>query len=313
MDEKLKQLRDGLNKILIGQAELVDQLLAALIAGGHVLIEGVPGLGKTLLVQALSMLSGSEFKRIQFTPDLMPADIVGTTVFSPVQGSFTLKKGPVFTNLLLADEINRSPAKTQAALLEALQEGQVTIDGATHPLPPFFLCLATQNPLEMEGTYPLPEAQLDRFLMKLKIGYPTEEGERKILDLYTGGQSVSRLPLGGLLPVCTAEDFLRWRDECSRVLTDEKIRDYVVAAVRTTRKTQGVAFGVSPRGAVALLGAARAVAYLEGRDFVIPEDVKQAALPVLRHRVLLEPEYELEGVEPDQVISGIMGALPVPR
>lgn len=309
----LERVQGELRKVIVGQDQVIEQLLVALLAGGHVLLEGVPGLAKTLLARSLGQALGIGFKRIQFTPDLMPADVIGTSIFNPKELSFQVKYGPLFTNLLLADEINRTPPKTQAALLEAMEERQVTIDGQSWLLPNPFMVMATQNPIEFEGTYPLPEAQLDRFLMKIRMGYPDQEEERQILERHYQGFRAQELSEAGLESVLDAEGLKALRGAHRQIVVAAPMLDYINAVVRTTRAWSSLAMGASPRGAVALLVTAQSLALLRGRDFVTPDDVKEMALPVLRHRVLLRPEAEVEGVQADQVLQQVLQSLPVPR
>lgn len=309
----IERLREGLGRAVKGQRELIDASIAALVAGGHILVEGAPGLGKTLLARALAKLVDCSFKRVQCTPDLMPADLVGTTVYVPERGSFEPRRGPVFCDLLLADEVNRATPKTQSALLEAMQEGQVTIDGETSPLPPLFTCVATQNPIEMEGTYPLPEAQLDRFLVKVDVGYPSEAEELELLSMYAAGLSPNELPLAGLGPVMGRAEVLALRKAARGVMVDAKICAYAAAIVRATRGRAGISLGASPRAAIALIGIGRARALMEGRDFVIPEDIKALALPVLRHRIRLAPEVEMEGGTEDEAVARVLDSVAAPR
>jgi len=309
----LQKVQSELQKVIVGQEQVMEQLLVALLAGGHVLLEGVPGLAKTLLVRSLGQVLGLQFKRIQFTPDLMPADVIGTSVFNPKELTFQVRRGPIFTNLLLADEINRTPPKTQSALLEAMEERQATIDGQPHPLPDPFMVFATQNPVEFEGTYPLPEAQLDRFLMKIQIDYPTEDEEREILERHYRGFRAQELDRAGLEPVVDAAGLTALRQAPRGVTVEGRVLDYINAIIRATREWSTLAMGASPRGAIALLSTAQSLALLRGRDFVVPDDVKEMALPVLRHRILLRPEAEVEGVRADQVLEQILQALPVPR
>jgi len=311
--DTLRRVETELRKVIVGQDQVVEQLLVALLAGGHVLIEGVPGLAKTLMVRSLAQVLGIEFRRIQFTPDLMPADVIGTTVFNPKDLTFEVKRGPIFTNLLLADEINRTPPKTQSALLEAMEERHVTLDGQPYPLPQPFMVIATQNPIEYEGTYPLPEAQLDRFLMKVRIDYPAEDEERTILERHYQGFRAQELEQAGLEKVLDAGGLLALRAAHRRVTVEAKVLDYINHVVRATRNWSSLAVGASPRGAVALLVSSQSLALLRGRDYVVPDDVKEMARPVLRHRVLLRPEAEVEGVQADQVLEQILQSLPVPR
>ncbi|HEX6927090.1 MAG TPA: MoxR family ATPase [Longimicrobiaceae bacterium] len=300
--ERARAVEAQLSRVVLGQEEVLHQLLVALLAGGHVLLEGVPGVAKTLAIRALARTLDVRFGRVQFTPDLMPIDLTGTSILDELRREFVFHPGPIFTDLLLADEINRAPAKTQSALLEAMQERQVTTDGVTRPLPPSFTVFASQNPVEYEGTYPLPEAQLDRFLLKVVVPYPDAEAERAILDLYADGFSSDRTESFGIEPVASAEDLLRLRAAVAAVHVEPSIRDYITAIVRSTREDAALALGASPRAGVSLFLAARAEALLAGRDFVTPDDVKSLALPVLRHRILLSPEAELEGERPDSRI-----------
>jgi len=306
-----KRLESELASVVLGQKEASRQLVIALLAGGHVLLEGPPGLGKTLLVQTLARLLHAEFRRIQFTPDLMPADITGTTILRPDSREFRFQPGPIFTQILLADEINRTPPKTQAALLEAMQERQVTVDGTTHPLPASFFVAATQNPLEYEGTYPLPEAQLDRFFMKIAVGYPDADAERAILDVHA--QSMRMVPpaAGSLAPVLDASELETLRAEAASVFVDGSVSDYIVRLVRSTREHRRVYLGASSRAAVMLLFASKTAAACEGREFVRPDDVKTIAAAVLRHRLILRPEAEVEGIGTDQVVTDLLASVEV--
>ena len=306
-------MRAEIAKAVVGQAQVVDQVLAGLIAGGHVLIEGVPGLGKTLLVQALARTFSGTYRRIQFTPDLMPADVCGHTLYDQATRQFTTRRGPVFTHLLLADEINRAPAKTQAALLEVMQELQVTIEGAALPLEPPFMVLATQNPIEHEGTYALPEAQLDRFLLKVRIDYPDHAEETQLVRQVTAGQVGDRLNVDAVTPVITPEGVLALQRAAAQLRLDDAVQDYAVRIVRATRTWSGVAAGAGPRGGIALVRAARAAALLAGRDFVTPDDVKGMALPALRHRVTPSPELEIEGHGADSILHALLEKTSAPR
>jgi MoxR-like ATPase len=308
-----KQLKEELCKVIVGQENVVEHALIALFSGGHILIEGVPGLGKTLLADSLSHIIGCEFKRIQFTPDLMPSDIIGTTVFNVEDNSFQVKKGPVFTNILLADEVNRSPAKTQSALLEAMQERQVTIDGTIYPLDDFFICFATQNPIEMEGTYPLPEAQIDRFLMKILISYPRLEDENMILMNYRSGFHAEHPETSGIQHVTDAAAMAKAAGDVQGVVVDDKIINYITRIVSLTRNYSGISIGASPRGSVALFKTSRVKAIIEGRDYVNPDDVKTMACPVLRHRLILDAESEIEGITADDFLHKIIEEIEVPR
>jgi MoxR-like ATPase len=306
-------VRAEVGKAVVGQSEAVDSLLIGLITGGHVLLEGVPGTAKTLLARSLAFSIEASFKRIQFSPDLMPADVVGTNVFDLERQTFSLRRGPVFANLVLADEINRTPPKTQSALLEAMQEGQVTIDGTSHPLPQPFMVVATQNPVEYEGTYPLPEAQLDRFQQKVTIDYPDPDAEAEILRRHLSGLEMTDLAQFGMKPAATTADVLAARASLADVVVDEGVIGYVAAVVRSTREHAAVALGASPRAGVSLLVASKARALLDGRAFVTPDDVKRMAVPCLRHRVLLRPEVEIEGMAADSVLRDVLDMVPVPR
>ena len=308
-----KQMRSQIGNAVVGQVDAIDQILAALIAGGHVLIEGVPGLGKTLLVRALAQTFGGKFARIQFTPDLMPADVTGHTLYDQNSGQFTTRRGPVFTNLLLADEINRAPAKTQAALLEVMQEGQVTIEGASHQLEPPFMVLATQNPIEQEGTYALPEAQLDRFLMKVRIDYPDQEDEMRMVARITSNQIGEKLNVSQVNSIVQPDNILALQSVAAAVRVDDAVFDYAVRIVRATRTWNGVSAGAGPRGGIALVRAARSMALMQGRSFVTPDDIKSMALPSLRHRIALAPELEIEGQSTDQVLVRLLEEVEAPR
>ena len=311
--ELAAQLKIEISKAVIGQKQVVHEALIALIAGGNVLIEGVPGLGKTLLVRALAATFSGEFNRVQFTPDLMPADITGHTLYDMDNKTFTMRKGPVFTNLLLADEINRAPAKTQSALLEVMQERQVTIEGEAHPVPLPFMTLATQNPLEQEGTYPLPEAQLDRFLLKIYIDYPDDKEETQMVASVTNKQSGNQLNISNVNNVATPETISAMQKLAANIEADQSVIDYAVRIVRATRDWQGLSIGAGPRGSISLISAARAQAMLNARDHITPDDIKDIALPVLRHRVGLAPEMELEGYTTDQILLGILDKIEAPR
>jgi MoxR-like ATPase len=317
--ELLNTLRGELAKAVVGQAEAVEQTLVALVASGHVLIEGVPGLGKTLLARALAKSMSLSYARVQFTPDLMPSDISGHAVLDlsapGEQGLGTLRvhQGPVFTNILLTDEINRAPAKTQSALLEVMQEYQVTLEGRTLPLPLPFMVLATQNPIDTEGTYPLPEAQLDRFLLKISMGYPSAEEENAIVRASTDGQAGNLLPLDALEPRMEQRHVQSLQKMAGYLRADERVLDYAVRIVRATRQWPGLSAGAGPRGAIALVRTARACALLQGRDFVTPDDVKRHALAALRHRVLLSPDAQLEGRSPDDLLRAAMDSVQAPR
>ena len=311
--QSAQRMRDEIAKAVVGQREVIDHVLVALYAAGHALLEGVPGLGKTLIVKALGKTFGGSFGRIQFTPDLMPADVTGHTIFEEQGQRFRIRKGPVFTNLLLADEINRAPAKTQAALLEVMQERQVTIEGRALPLEPPFMTLGTQNPVELEGTYPLPEAQLDRFLVKILIRYPEEEDEFALVRRVTSGLIGDILDVSQVEQVVGPEEILQIQRTVSSLTVDEAVYGYAVRVVRRTREWPGVAVGAGPRGGIALLRAARAYALLSGRDFVTPDDVKHMAPPCLRHRMMLAPELEIEGRDADSVLEALLEEVEAPR
>ena len=306
----MNTIRRRVGRVFLGQASVLDQVLAAFLAGGHVLIEGKPGLGKTHLVLALAQTFGGVFKRIQFTPDLMPSDVTGHTLYDMGAQQFRLRRGPVFTNLLLADEINRAPAKTQAALLEVMQEVQVTIDGESHALPPPFMTLATQNPIEQEGTYPLPEAQLDRFLMKVVIDYPEKHDEEQIVgELLTG----TGLKSAEILQVCDVEGILAAQRAVASVRVTPEVIAYAVRLARATREAQGLALGAGTRGAISLVRVAKSFAAMAGRDFATPDDIKSAALPVLRHRVIVTPELAISGQTADDALTAIVSQTEAPR
>ena len=301
--ELLGQLRQEIGRAVVGQQAAVEQVIVTLVASGHVLIEGVPGLGKTLLVRALAQALSLNQARVQFTPDMMPSDITGHAVLNPVTHELRIVRGPVFTNILLADEINRAPAKTQSALLEVMQEYQVTLEGQTHTLPKPFIVLATQNPVETEGTYPLPEAQLDRFLLKIEIGYPGPEDEVAVVLRTTSGQSGDQLPLADVKPRLNERIVLGLQQIAARQKVDPKVIDYAVRIVRATRDWPGLAVGSGSRGAIALVRAARVAALMDGRDYATPDDVKKFALPALRHRIALTPDALLEGRKPADLRS----------
>jgi MoxR-like ATPase len=305
------RVRDEVGKAVVGQERVVTALVVALLVRGHVLLEGVPGVAKTLLVKALAASLDLEFKRLQFTPDLMPSDVVGQLIYERQQ--FRFRPGPVFTNFLLADEVNRTPPKTQAALLEAMEEHQVSVEGEAQPLPDPFLVVATQNPVEYEGTYPLPEAELDRFLLKVLVDYPSAEEEAAILARHDKGLDPHDLVSVGIRPVAGAKDLAAARKEVAAVTVDDRVRDYIVSVVRATRESPSVSLGASPRGATMVLWASKAWAWLAAKPFVTPDEVKAVALPTLRHRIQLRPEVELEGATPDGVLNGVLASVPVPR
>ncbi|RZD83512.1 AAA family ATPase [Streptomyces albidoflavus] len=309
----LEAVRAEIGKAVVGQDPVVTGLVIALLCRGHVLLEGVPGVAKTLLVRALAAAVELETKRVQFTPDLMPSDVTGSPVFDARTSEFSFQPGPVFTNLLLADEINRTPPKTQASLLEAMEERQVTVDGTARHLPEPFLVAATQNPVEYEGTYPLPEAQLDRFLLKLNVSLPPRDDEIALLSRHARGFDPRDLSAAGLHPVAGPAQLDAARSAVAGTSVSPEIAAYIVDVCRATRDSPSLSLGASPRGATALLSTARAWAWLTGRDYVIPDDVKALALPTLRHRVQLRPEAEMEGVTPDAVLTSLLARVPVPR
>ena len=311
--QKVDSVRAQVAHAFIGQTEVLDQILIALLAGGHVLVEGVPGLGKTLLVRALATALDCAFARVQFTPDLMPSDISGHAFYDPKSESFKIRRGPIFTNLLLADEINRAPAKTQAALLEVMQEQQVTIEGRSYPLAPPFLAIATQNPVEQEGTYPLPEAQLDRFLLKILMGYPEHEDEVRMVGNVSRGRNAHDFDLSQVQRVIGPAEIVAMQLGTAEVTVDPVVLDYAVRLVRATRAWPGISLGAGPRGSLALVRAARAQAVIEGRDFVTPDDIRAIARPALRHRITLAPELQIEGQRIDDVIAALLVKVEAPR
>jgi len=311
--ERLADVRTEIGKAVVGQDAAVTGLVIALLCQGHVLVEGVPGVAKTLLVRALAAALDLRMTRVQFTPDLMPGDVTGSLVYDTRTAAFSFRPGPVFTNLLLADEINRTPPKTQASLLEAMEERQVSADGVTRPLPDPFMVIATQNPVEYEGTYPLPEAQLDRFLLKLVLPLPQRHEEMEVLRRHAGAFNPRDLAGAGLRAVAGAADLAAARARMRAVEVAPEVLGYIVDVVRMTRSSPSAALGVSPRGATALLATARAWAWLSGRTFVTPDDVKALAVPTLRHRIQLRPEAELEGVTAESIIGTVLASVPVPR
>jgi MoxR-like ATPase len=298
-------------KVIVGQEDLVFGLLVTALAGGHVLIEGAPGLGKTLVARTFARVSHATFKRIQFTPDLMPSDVTGSSIFERAGGTFTFVPGPIFCQLLLADEINRAPAKTQSALLEAMQDHQVTVDGTSRPLPAPFIVVATQNPVESQGTYPLPEAQLDRFLMKVTVSDPPKDVETKIVQNHATGFDPT--DLSALEPATSPQEMAQMQGAAQRVRVDDAVVGYIVELARRTREDRAIELGASPRASIAMMKAAQVVAASEGRDFVTPDDVKPVAKPVLRHRIMLHPDAELQGITADERIEDILRSAPVPR
>jgi len=309
----IKTIRGEIARAVVGQDRVVDQVLIALLASGHVLIEGVPGLGKTLLVRALAKAFDGRFCRIQFTPDLMPSDVTGHAIYDMKSESFKIRKGPVFTNLLLADEINRAPAKTQAALLEVMQEQQVSIEGRPIRLEPPFMTLATQNPIEQEGTYPLPEAQLDRFLLKIMIGYPEQQEENQLVHNVTSNQVGDSINVDNIKTVINAENVVKLQKIAAQLTVDHRVSEYAVNIVRQTRDWPGISVGAGPRGGIALIRAGRAAAILNGHDFVTPDDIKDIAVAAMRHRIVLSPEMEIEGQTPDSILNSILESVPAPR
>ena len=311
LNEQLLQIRSEIAKVIIGQQDIIDLLLIGLLCDGHILLEGVPGVAKTLAAKLLAKIIDVDFSRLQFTPDLMPGDVIGTSVFNPREGSFYFKPGPVFSNIILIDEINRSPAKTQAALFEVMEERQVTVDGHTHFMQFPFVVLATQNPVEQEGTYRLPEAQLDRFLFKIEISYPSLQEEIEILNRHQG-KSQNEL-LEGVNKIISATALMHYRQVVQQVSTDPKLIEYIATIVNETRNNPSLYLGASTRASIALLRTSKASAAFKGRDFVIPEDIIEMAPHVLRHRIMLTPEKEMEGISPDDLVESILKALPVPR
>lgn len=311
--QTVQHILTELRKVVVGQDEVIEQIIVALLAEGHALLEGVPGTAKTLTVKTLSRIVGVGYSRIQFTPDLMPSDITGTNIFNNATSQFTLRRGPIFTDILLADEINRTPPKTQAALLEAMEERQTTIDGDRYQLSPLFTVIATENPIEYEGTYPLPEAQLDRFLLKILINYPSRDAEQQIISNWDSGFNSRRLESVSITPLEDPAAIPHCRMEVQKVRTEPGVQAYIVDIVRNTRTHPSVLYGGSPRASVALLLCSKALAALRGRDFVTPDDARDIARPVLRHRLGLRAEAELDGATPDTIISDILQSVGVPR
>ena len=309
--QMVEQVQEGIQQVIVGQRHMIDLLLAGLLADGHILIEGVPGVAKTLAAKLVAKLINANFSRLQFTPDLMPSDVIGTSIFNPQTASFQFKAGPIFANMILIDEINRAPAKTQAALFEVMEEKQVTVDGQTHMMQPPFMVIATQNPIEHEGTYRLPEAQLDRFLMKIVVGYPSLEEETRILEMQHQ-QPVSEL-LQNISPIITKDVLLAARQQIRQVRVDARLIRFIAKITWETRNDRSLYLGASPRASIALLQVAKAISVLRGRDFVIPEDITEAAPNVLRHRISLTPEKEMEGMTTDDVLKEIIARIEIPR
>ncbi|MES2730964.1 MAG: MoxR family ATPase [Bacteroidota bacterium] len=309
--QAVTQIKEEIGKVIVGQSQMVELLIAALLADGHVLIEGVPGVAKTLTAKILARIVSVDFSRIQFTPDLMPSDVLGTSVFNTKKSEFEFRQGPIFSNLILIDEINRSPAKTQAALFEVMEEKQITFDGTTYPMEKPFLVLATQNPIDQEGTYRLPEAQLDRFLFKIQVNYPSLEDEAVILARAHGRQSL--LPLEEIKPILSAAELESYRDKIKAIHIDQELLRYIARIVNQTRTHNALYLGASPRASLAIMNGSKALAAMQGRDFVMPDDIQAVVAPVLRHRILLTPEKEMEGTHVDAVIKQIVDSVEVPR
>ncbi|MEM1059611.1 MAG: MoxR family ATPase [Verrucomicrobiota bacterium] len=309
ISSRFEAVRDEIKKVILGQEALIEQALIGLLAGGHVIVEGVPGLAKTLFAKALAASLDLKYQRIQFTPDLMPSDLIGTNVFQPDTQSFRFIQGPVFADIVLADEINRTPAKTQSALLEAMEERQVSADGNTYPLPPGFFVIATQNPVEYEGTFPLPEAQIDRFLLKIRLTYPTPADELRLLQTSEGPAP----SIAEIRPAATSADLMEVREAIRKITFDGALYDYVLRLVAASRNNPQIALGASPRAGLGWVHAARVLAALRGRDYATPDDVKELAAPVLRHRLVLAPEAAIEGLQADAVIEQLLSSVEVPR
>ena len=311
LKEKTNKIREEAASIIVGQQRMFDLLLTAILADGHVLIEGVPGIAKTLTAKVIAKLISARFTRIQFTPDLMPSDVLGTSVFNMKDSSFEFKKGPLFSNIILIDEINRSPAKTQAALFEVMEERQITIDGATHRMEPFYFVVATQNPIEQEGTYKLPEAQLDRFLFKINVGYPELTEEISILEKHHENRDLADTSM--LQPVISMEEILGFRKKVSTIHVEKNLLEYIAKIIQETRGNPAIYLGASPRAAVAVLNGAKAFAALNGRDFITPEDIQFVIAPVINHRIILSPEAEMEGLSTSEICKRIVDKVEVPR
>ena len=309
--EKAREIKECISKVVVGQQFTVDLILSSILANGHILLEGVPGVAKTLMARTISKLIDTQFGRIQFTPDLMPSDVLGTTVFNMKSGDFDFHRGPVFADIVLVDEINRAPAKTQAALFEVMQERQITVDAVTYPMNPVFTIIATQNPVEQEGTYKLPEAQLDRFVMKINVGYPTPQEELEVLNRHHGNSGFTRLD--ELHAVLTVDELLQMRKLTSQVIIDPSLMNYIVQIVQSTRTNRYLFLGASPRASVALMQTAKGLALLQGRDFVTPDDIQLLAYPVLRHRLMLNTDADLEGLTVEKVIKEIISQIEVPK
>lgn len=311
LSETVEKIKSEIGRFIVGQSEMIEFLIAALLAEGHALIEGVPGTAKTLTAKLIARTVSTKFSRIQFTPDLMPSDVLGTTVFNSKSSSFEFKSGPIFSNLILIDEINRAPAKTQAALFEVMEERQVTVDGTTYKMEDPFIVIATQNPIEHEGTYRLPEAQIDRFLFKIKINYPTEEEESKILSEHHKRKHISDLQI--IKPVINEKGLTKLKSTIREIHVDKKLIGYITQIIQATRNNPSIYLGGSPRAGLSVLIGSKAIAAMRGRDFITPEDIKQVCKPALTHRIILTPEKEMEGVTPEQVIDGILMHIEVPR